>query len=65
MARVEHRLPAVDGMSARDVALAVFASLAGAVAFARAAATPRGRRRIVDATAASLYRLLNLEAPAH
>jgi TetR/AcrR family transcriptional repressor of nem operon len=63
VARVEHRLPAVDGMTARDVALAVFAALAGAVSFARAAATPRGRRRIVDATATSLHRLLGLEDP--
>jgi TetR/AcrR family transcriptional regulator, transcriptional repressor for nem operon len=61
VARVERRLPAVDGMSARDVALAVFAALAGAVSFARAAATPRGRRRIVDATAASLHRLLRIK----
>ena len=60
IARVEGRLPAVDGMSARDVALAVFASLAGAVSFAHAAVTPRGRRRIVEATAASLHRLLDL-----
>jgi TetR/AcrR family transcriptional regulator, transcriptional repressor for nem operon len=60
IARVEGRLPAVDGMSTRDVALAVFASLAGAVSFARAASTPRGRRRIVHATAASLGRLLGL-----
>src|SRR5687767_6141229 len=56
--RVEHRLPAVEGMSARDVALAVFAALAGAVSFARAAATPRGRRRIASATATNLHRLL-------
>ena len=61
VARVERRLPVVDGMSPRDVALAMFASLAGAVSFARAAATPRGRRRVVDATAASLYRLLAIK----
>lgn len=60
VARVEHRLPAVEGMNARDVALAVFAALAGAVSLARAAATPRGRRRIVAATAESLHRLLGL-----
>lgn len=59
--RVEHRLPAVEGMSARDVALAVFAALAGAVSFARAASTPRGRRRIASATATNLHRLLGLE----
>ncbi len=61
VARVEGRFPAVDGMSPRDVALAVFAALAGAVSFARAAATLRGRRRIVDATAASLHRLLAIK----
>jgi TetR/AcrR family transcriptional repressor of nem operon len=60
VARVERRLPSVDGMNARDVALAVFASLAGAVSFGRAAATPRGRRRIVEATATSLYRMLGV-----
>ena len=59
--RVEHRLPAVEGMSARDVALAVFAALAGAVSLARAAATPRGRRRIASATAVNLHRLLGLD----
>jgi len=64
VARVEARLPAVDGMSSRDVALAVFAALSGAVAFARAAATPRGRKRIVSATRDALHRLLGL-APAH
>lgn len=60
VANVERRLPAVEDMPPRDVALAVFAALAGAVSFARAAATPRGRRRIVAATEASLYRLLGL-----
>lgn len=64
VSRVEKRLPIVDGMSPRDVALALFASLAGSVSFARAAATPRGRRRIVEATAASLYRLLGMEPQA-
>lgn len=62
--RVEHRLPAVEGMSPRDVALAVFAALAGAVSFARAAATPRGRRRIASATAENLHRLLGLDDAA-
>lgn len=60
VARVEHRFPAVDGMPPRDVALAVFAALAGAVSFARAASTARGRRRIAAATEVSLHRLLGL-----
>ena len=61
VSHVEHRLPVVEGMSPRDVALAVFAALAGAVSFARAAATPRGRRRIANATTANLHRLLGLD----
>jgi TetR/AcrR family transcriptional repressor of nem operon len=60
LARIEHRLPQVEGMTSRDVALAVFAALAGAVSFARAAATERGRRRIAAATEQSLYRLLGI-----
>jgi TetR/AcrR family transcriptional repressor of nem operon len=60
VARVEHRFPVVDGMAPRDVALAVFAALAGAVSFARAASTARGRMRIAAATQASLHRLLGL-----
>jgi TetR/AcrR family transcriptional repressor of nem operon len=58
--RVEDRLPAVAGMARRDVALALFAMLAGGVSFARAAATPRGRRRIVEATREGCLRLLGL-----
>lgn len=58
VARIETRLPAVPGMTPRDVALAMFASLAGAVSFARAAATARGRDRILAATQASLARWL-------
>jgi TetR/AcrR family transcriptional repressor of nem operon len=58
--RIEGRLPAVPGMTPRDVALAFFAALAGAVSFARAAATARGRDRILVATLASLDRWLGL-----
>lgn len=64
VARVETRLPQVPGMAPRDVALAVFAALAGAVAFARAAATTRGRDRILAATQASLERWLGLSDDA-
>jgi TetR/AcrR family transcriptional repressor of nem operon len=59
--KVEARLPEVPGMAPRDVALAVFAALAGAVSFARAAATVRGRDRILAATRASLGRWLGLD----
>jgi TetR/AcrR family transcriptional repressor of nem operon len=61
VARVEPRLPQVEGMAPRDVALAMFASLAGAVSFARAAATARGRDRILAATRAGLERWLGLD----
>lgn len=64
VARVEARLPLVAGMAPRDVALALFASLAGAVSFARAAATTRGRDRILAATRASLERWLELDDPS-
>lgn len=57
---IEARLPSVPGMPPRDVALALFAALAGAVSFARVAATPRGRDRILAATATSLARWLDL-----
>jgi TetR/AcrR family transcriptional repressor of nem operon len=60
LARIEHRLPQVEGMHRRDVALALFAALAGAVSFARAAATERGRQRIAAATEQSLHRLLGI-----
>jgi TetR/AcrR family transcriptional repressor of nem operon len=62
VASVESRLPRVEGMAPRDVALAVFAALAGAVATARASATTRGRRRIAAATQTSLFRLLGIDA---
>jgi TetR/AcrR family transcriptional repressor of nem operon len=64
IASIEARLPLVEGMAARDVALAMFAALVGAVAMARASATARGRRRIAAATEASLSRFLGLDARA-
>jgi len=64
VASIEARLPVVEGMAARDVALAMFAALVGAVAMARASATARGRRRIAAATEASLTRFLGLDARA-
>jgi TetR/AcrR family transcriptional repressor of nem operon len=64
VASIEARLPVVEGMAARDVALAMFAALVGAVAMARASATARGRRRIAAATHASLSRFLGLDARA-
>jgi len=61
IARVESRFPVVDGMAPRDVALAVFAALVGAVAMARASTTTRGRKRIAAATEANLCRFLAIE----
>jgi len=58
---VESRFPEVQGRARRETALAVFASLAGAVAMARAAATPRARRTISDATRNLLFSSLGLE----
>ena len=64
LAQVEGRFPEVPGMSRRDVALAVFSALAGAVAMARAAATPRARSRIAGATEALLLRMFGVDVPA-
>jgi len=64
LAQVEARLPAVPGMAPRDVALAVFSALAGAVAMARAAPTPRGRARIAAATEALLARTFGFSEDA-
>jgi TetR/AcrR family transcriptional repressor of nem operon len=62
VAALERRLPVVEGMAPRDVALALFAALAGAVSLARASPTARGRRRIAAATEASLCRWLSIDA---
>jgi TetR/AcrR family transcriptional repressor of nem operon len=57
---VQHRFPGIAGMSPAEVALAVFAALAGAVALARAVARPHVRPRIVAATERMLYAMLEL-----
>jgi len=62
VAEVEGRFPAVPGMARRDVALAVFAALSGAVAMARATPAPRAQARIAAATEALLARAFGLEA---
>jgi TetR/AcrR family transcriptional repressor of nem operon len=64
LAQVENRLPDVPGMSRRDVALAVFSALSGAVGMARAAHTARARARIAGATEALLVRTFGLDAEA-
>jgi TetR/AcrR family transcriptional repressor of nem operon len=48
--RVAHRFPPAAGLSPREVAIAVFASCAGAVGFARTIPAPRARERVLDAT---------------
>ena len=48
--RIAHRFPAAAGMSPREVAIAVFSSCAGAVAFARTIPAPHARERVLNAT---------------
>jgi TetR/AcrR family transcriptional repressor of nem operon len=48
--RVAEMFPEVPGMSRRDVALAVYTSLAGAVSLARTMPAPDAKQRIVRAT---------------
>jgi TetR/AcrR family transcriptional repressor of nem operon len=62
LAQVEGRFPAVPGMSQRDVAIAVFSALTGAVAMARVAATPSARERIAGATESLLARTFGGDA---
>lgn len=59
---VEDRFPALAGMSRRETALAIFSALSGAVAMARAAATPRARQKIARATRTLLFAALGLDA---
>jgi TetR/AcrR family transcriptional repressor of nem operon len=59
--RITHRFPAVSGMSSRDVAIAVFASCAGAVALARTIPAPHARLRVLCATEAMLVAALALD----
>ena len=58
--RVAEMFPDVPGMSRRDVALAVYASLAGAVSLARTMPAPDAKQRIVRATEQMLARTLAL-----
>jgi TetR/AcrR family transcriptional regulator, transcriptional repressor for nem operon len=60
--RVAHRFPAVAGLSSREVAIAVFASCAGAVALARTMPSVAARARILDAVEATLCAALQLSA---
>jgi TetR/AcrR family transcriptional repressor of nem operon len=58
--RIAHRFPAAAGMSPREVAIAVFASCAGAVAFARTIPARHGRERVLKATETMLVNALGL-----
>jgi len=60
IAAVAPRFPGEDEHAKRETAVATFAALAGAVSFARAAATPRARRRITEATERLLADALHL-----
>jgi TetR/AcrR family transcriptional repressor of nem operon len=59
--RVAHRFPPAAGMSPREVAIAVFASCAGAVAFARTIPAPQARERVLNATETMLAATLGLD----
>ena len=59
--RVAHRFPSAAGMSPREVAIAVFASCAGAVAFARTIPAPHARERVLNATETMLVAALDLD----
>ena len=61
LGRVAPRFPAAMGMSPREVAIAVFASCAGAVAFARTIPAPHARDRVLNATETMLVAALGLE----
>jgi len=60
--RVAARFPETAGLSSREVAIAVFASCAGAVALARTIPAPHARRRILHATETMLHSWLGLAA---
>ena len=62
--RVAHRFPAIAGMSPREVAIAVFASCAGAVAFARTIPAPHARERVLNSTETMLHVMLDSERVA-
>jgi len=61
--RVAHRFPAAAGMSPREVAIAVFASCAGAISFARTIPAPHARERVLNATEKMLAVALGLDDP--
>jgi TetR/AcrR family transcriptional repressor of nem operon len=58
--RIAERFPDIEGMTRRQAALFVYTSCAGAVAVARAVASPEARRRILDTTERMLVRALCL-----
>jgi len=62
---IQHRFPAMAGMSPMDVALAVFAALVGAVSLGRVVARPDARPRIIESTEKMLYAFLGLGSPTH
>ncbi|MEP7182008.1 MAG: TetR/AcrR family transcriptional regulator [Betaproteobacteria bacterium] len=59
--RVEARFPETAGMTRREAAIAVFASCAGAVAFARTVPAPHARARILRATETMLTETFGLD----
>jgi TetR/AcrR family transcriptional repressor of nem operon len=61
--RVAHRFPAAAGMSSREVAIAVFASCAGAISFARTIPAPHARERVLNATEKMLVAAFVLDDP--
>jgi TetR/AcrR family transcriptional repressor of nem operon len=60
--RIADRFPERNGLSRREVAIAVFASCVGAVALARTIPAPRARERVLAATERMLWAFLGLEA---
>ncbi len=56
--RIQHRFPEVAGLTSREVAIAVFASLVGAVALARTIPAPHARARVRRATETMLGAML-------
>jgi TetR/AcrR family transcriptional repressor of nem operon len=61
--RIAHRFPARAGLTSREVAIAVFASLVGAAALARTIPAPHARARVRRATETMLGAMLWPEEP--
>ena len=61
--RFAARFPAAAGLSPREVAIAVFASCAGAVALARTVPAPQARARILDSVESMLTAAFGLGDP--